>query len=71
MNPTAHLDTFTRDNLPPESQRPVFLNTLPALEFPAQLNCVEPLLDRHIREGRGDRPAVRSLTERWTYADLA
>ena len=71
MHPSAHTDTFTRDNLPPEDQRPVFLNTLPALEFPARLNCVEPLLDAHIREGRGDRPAVRSLEESWTYAELA
>ncbi len=71
MNPTAHTDSFTRDNLPPEDQRPVFLNTLPALEFPAVLNCVDPLLDAHILKGRGDRPAVRSLDERWTYSELA
>ena len=70
MNPTAHSDTFTRDHLPPADQQPVFLKSLPALDFPARLNCVDVLLDRHVREGHGDRVAVRSLEEAWTYAEL-
>ena len=59
--PTAHLDTFARDNLPPAEQQPDFVFTLPELQFPAQLNCATALLDRHIEEGRGDRLCIRCL----------
>ena len=34
------------------------------------LNCVSVLLDRHISNGHGDRPAVRSGERTWTYAAL-
>jgi len=70
MHPTAHVDTFTRDNLPPESQWPDFVFSLPELDYPAQLNCVDPLLDKHVREGRGDNAAVRSLDESWSYGEF-
>ncbi len=70
MHPTAHIDTFTRDNLPPENERPDILAALPGLEYPPKLNCVELLLDRHLREGRGGNVAVRSLHEDWTYQQL-
>jgi len=70
MHPSAHIDTFTRDNLPPESEWPELVFSLPSLEYPPRLNCVDPLLDAHVREGLGDRIAVRSLAESWTYADL-
>lgn len=68
--PTAHIDTFARDNLPPVEQQPDFLFTLPELQFPEQLNCATELLDRHVREGRGDRACVRGPREQWTYRDL-
>jgi 2-aminobenzoate-CoA ligase len=70
MHPSAHIDTFTRDNLPPENEWPELLYSLPSLDYPPLLNCVDPLLDIHVREGRGARVAVRSLDESWTYADL-
>jgi len=70
MHPSAHIDTFTRDNLPPENEWPVFSQGLPSLVYPPRLNCVDPLLDKHVQEGRGDRVAVRSLDETWTYAEL-
>jgi 2-aminobenzoate-CoA ligase len=68
--PSAHIDTFARDNLPPPDQQPVFLFDLPELQFPEQLNCASELLDRHIEEGHGDRMCLRSPTVQWTYADL-
>lgn len=68
--PTAHLDTFAHDNLPPPALQPDFLFTLPELQFPAQLNCASELLDRHITEGRGDRICVRGPHDCWTYRDL-
>ena len=53
--PSAHIDTFANDHLPPAGQQPVFVFNLPELQFPAQLNCATELLDRHIDEGRGER----------------
>jgi 2-aminobenzoate-CoA ligase len=68
--PSAHLDTFAQQHLPPAEQQPDFLFTLPALQFPEQLNCATELLDRHIAEGRGDRLCIQAPGARWTYADL-
>ena len=70
MHPSAHVDTFARDNLPPFDAWPDFIFSLPELDYPAQQNCVDPLLDKHVREGRGDKVAVRSLDESWTYAEF-
>src|SRR5690606_7295739 len=39
-------------------------------EFPEDLNCVDALLDKHIREGRGDNVAIRTFESTWTYNDL-
>jgi 2-aminobenzoate-CoA ligase len=67
---SAHTDTFARDNLPPSAQQPDYLFDLPALQFPTQLNCADELLDRPVREGRGDRLCIQAPGVRWTYADL-
>ena len=68
--PSAHIDTFARDNLPPADLLPVFLFDLPELQFPEQLNCATELLDRHVAQGNGDRTCLRSSTMQWTYAEL-
>jgi 2-aminobenzoate-CoA ligase len=68
--PSAHLDTFAQQHLPPEEEHPDFLFTLPALQFPEQLNCASELLDRHVAEDRGDRICIQAPGVRWTYADL-
>ncbi len=71
MTPTAHIDTFARDHLPPPEQQPEFLFDRPELQFPAQLNCATELLDRRISEGRGGRLCLRAADGlSWTYADL-
>jgi len=68
--PTAHLDTFARDHLPPPEQQPQYRFDLPELQFPEQLNCATELLDKHVAAGRGDRLCIRALGLSWTYADL-
>ncbi len=68
--PSAHVDTFTRDHLPPPAQQPRFLFELPELQFPAQLNCARELLDRHVAEGRGERVCIRAPGIAWTYREL-
>jgi 2-aminobenzoate-CoA ligase len=67
---SAHVDTFTRDNLPPPAAQPEFLFELPELKFPERMNCATELLDRHVAEGRGGRVCIQAPNLRWTYADL-
>ena len=67
---SAHVDTFTRDNLPPPEQQPEFLFDLPELKFPERMNCATELLDRHVAAGRGGRLCIQAPNLRWTYADL-
>jgi len=67
---SAHIDTFARDRLPPPSLQPEYRFDLPALQFPAQLNCATELLDRRVAAGEGSRPCLLAPGLRWTYADL-
>lgn len=71
MTPSAHLDTFARDNLPPRDQWPEFVFSLPELQYPARLNCVTELLDKWITAGQGDRPCLIAANETISYAQLA
>ncbi len=71
MPMTAHIDTFARDHLPPREAQPEFLFELPELQLPERLNCASELLDRHVREGRGERRCVSAPGgPAWTYAEL-
>ena len=67
---SAHVDTFTRDHLPPLAQQPVYLFDLPELQFPPQLNCAVELLDKAVARGWGERPCIVGPGLRWTYAEL-
>ncbi len=67
---SAHVDTFARDNLPPRDQWPDLIFALPELQYPERLNCIAELLDMHVREGDGDRPAIFSAGGVLTYAQL-
>jgi 2-aminobenzoate-CoA ligase len=71
MTPSAHLDSFARDNLPPRAQWPDFLFDLPELKYPDRMNCAVELLDRWIGADHGDRPCLISPTESLSYAQLA
>jgi 2-aminobenzoate-CoA ligase len=71
MTPSAHLDTFARDNLPARSEWPDILFSLPELNYPERMNCVVELLDRWIASGDGNRPCLISPTETLSYAQLA
>jgi len=70
MSTSAHVDGFARDRLPSPEALPEFLFELPELQFPPRLNVATELLDRHVAEGRGDRPCVLGNGVRWTYAEL-
>ncbi len=68
--PSAHIDTFCRDNLPPYQQWPELLFSLPALNYPERLNCAEALLDASVTRYGADRPCLLTSSETWTYGDL-
>ena len=71
MAQSAHIDPFARENLPPPEQMPEFRFTLPELQYPARLNCAVEFVDRHVEQGRGDRPCIVSPSETLGYAQFA
>src|SRR5215831_15868644 len=71
MIPSAHIDQFARDNLPPATQWPEFTFSLPELRYPDRFNCAVELLDRWIGPSCGEQPCILSPHETWTYAALA
>ncbi len=69
--PSAHLDGFARDHLPPQSAWPVMDKGLPPLsDYPDRLNAAVELLDRMVEQGHGHRPAFLYEDAVWSYADL-
>jgi 2-aminobenzoate-CoA ligase len=68
LGPSAHIDTFTRDNLPPAEQRPDFL--LAGFDYPERLNVGVELTDRMVQKGFGDNTALIGNGRRRTYKEL-
>ncbi|WP_323783269.1 AMP-binding protein [Leisingera sp.] len=69
LGPSAHEDTFTRDNLPPEDQWPGFL--LEGFDYPDHLNAAVELTDAMVEKGFGDRTALIGNGRYRTYKELA
>src|SRR5690606_42073274 len=69
LGPTAHIDTFTRDNLPPRHEWPDFL--LDGFEYPEYVNAGVELTDRLVEKGFGDRTALIGNGRRRTYKELS
>jgi len=67
---SAHVDTFTRDNLPPQAEWPDLIFPLPELQYPERVNCATELLDRAVERGWGGNTAFMGSTVSWTYAEL-
>lgn len=71
MSTSAHVDTFTRDHLPPATTWPALEFTLPELQYPEQLNAAEVLIDDTVAQFGADRPALRTPDgDVWTYGEL-
>lgn len=68
--PSAHVDSFTADRLPPSDQWPVLVWDLPDLRYPSQLNASVELLDRTVDRLGPDRTALVADDGTWTYGDL-
>nr|WP_319249276.1 AMP-binding protein [uncultured Celeribacter sp.] len=69
LGPSAHVDTFCRDNLPPEEAQPIYL--LEKFPYPDHLNAAVELTDRMVERGFGDRIAVSGTGRSRTYRELS
>ena len=69
--PSAHVDTFCRDHLPPAEQWPELTFDLPELQYPDRLNCATALLDDVAARHGGDRPCLHQPGQpTWSYDEL-
>lgn len=71
LQPSAYRDGFARAMLPPRGQWPDLVFDLPALQYPARLNCATVLLDGALAAGWGARVALAAPCAQWSYATLA
>ncbi|HJT14540.1 MAG TPA: benzoate-CoA ligase family protein [Dongiaceae bacterium] len=69
LGPSAHVDTFARDNLPPPDLQPDYL--LDSFQYPERLNAAVELTDRMVERGFGDHVALIGNGRRRTYKELA
>src|SRR5919106_1067719 len=70
LSRSAHVDTFTRDRLPPQDQWPELRFDLPELDYPDRLNCAVRLLDETIERIGRDQRCLVTDAEEWTYGSL-
>ena len=66
---SAHVDTFTRDNLPAAHNWPDIL--LAGFDYPEELNAGVELTDRMVARGFGDHVALIGNGRRRTYKELS
>lgn len=70
LGASAHVDTFTRDNLPPDDMWPDLLLDRPEFDYPEYVNVGVELTDRMVAAGFGDRIALIGNGRRRTYKEL-
>lgn len=68
LGPSAHTDTFTRDNLPPMEEWPDLL--LDGFDYPEILNAGVEFTDAMVAKGFGDNIALIGNGRRRTYKEL-
>ncbi len=69
LGPSAHVDTFARENLAPQDQWPDFL--LDGFDYTEHLNAAVELTDKMVEKGFGDRIALIGNGRRRTYKELS
>lgn len=68
LGPSAHVDTFTRDNLPPAELWPEI--RLDGFDYPDFINAGVELTDRLVEQGLGDHVALIGNGRQRTYKEL-
>ncbi|RVT83321.1 2-aminobenzoate-CoA ligase [Rhodobacteraceae bacterium CCMM004] len=69
LGPSAHNDSFARDNLPPAEQWPDLL--LDGFDYPERLNAAVELTDAMVARGFGDHIALIGNGRQRTYKELS
>ena len=69
LGPTAHTDTFSRDNLPAPEMWPDFL--MEGFDYPDHVNVGVELTDAMVGKGFGDHTALIGNGRRRTYKELS
>ncbi len=69
LGPTAHTDTFSRDNLPDAEHLPDFL--LQKYTYPDYINAGVALTDEMVEKGFGDHTALIGNGRQRTYKELS
>ena len=70
LGPSTHVDSFTRDNLPPAELWPDLLLDDPVFRYPEHLNAAVELTDRMVERGFGDHIALIGNGRVRTYKEL-
>lgn len=71
LSPSAHLDTFARDRLPPRELGPMFEFTVPEVQYPQRLNAATVLITKAASVFGTDRPALHAPDRQtWSYGEL-
>ncbi|WP_109474286.1 AMP-binding protein [Ornithinimicrobium cavernae] len=71
LSPSAHVDTFCRDNLPPRELWPELIFEVPEVVYPDRLNVATVLLDDIITDGGVDRLCVLAPDgTSWSYGEV-
>lgn len=71
LSPSAHVDTFARDHLPPSDQWPVLEFTIPEVQYPERLNAATALIDDAVDKFGADQPCLRAPGgEIWSYGEV-
>ena len=70
LGPSGHVDTFTRDNLPPAAMWPELRLDRPEFQYPDYLNVGVELTDRMVERGFGDHVALIGNGRQRTYKEL-
>ncbi|MGI9357602.1 MAG: AMP-binding protein [Rhizobiaceae bacterium] len=68
LGPSAHIDTFARDNLPAGDLQPDFL--LDGFDYPDHINVATELTDMMVDKDLGDNTALIGNGRRRTYKEL-
>ena len=68
LGPSGHVDTFSRDNLPPIEEWPEI--QLKGYKYPDYINAAVELTDRMVEQGFGDNVALIGNGRRRTYKEL-
>lgn len=69
LGPSAHIDTFARDNLPAFEEWPDIL--LDGFDYPEKLNAAVELTDRMVERGFADHTALIGNGRQRTYKELS